>query len=93
VKTAVLLVGACCVALLGWLVVDVEADVRRAAFRIAELETRLGVLENENAWRRNRVAKQRVVAVDEARLKRAGLAVAKLPVRRIAAPAARRPGS
>ena len=92
-KTLGLILGAVAVALVGWLVVDVEADTRRAAFRIAALESKLGVLENENAWRRNRIVKQTAPAVDDARLKRAGLSLAIAPVRRIAPVPARRPGS
>ncbi len=92
-KTFGLIFGALSVALIGWLVVDVEAGTRRAAFRIAALESKLGVLENENAWRRNRIAKQTAPVVDESRLKRAGLAVANVPVRRIAPVPPKRPGS
>jgi hypothetical protein len=91
-KTCLLVLGVCCVALVGWLIVDTEAETRRSAFRLAKIETRLGERENENAWLRNRVAMRAAKLVGETELKRAGLDVAAAPVRRVAAPPRGRPG-
>lgn len=88
-----MIAAAACAALVGWFVVETEARTRRAAFRIAKLETKIGDRENENAWLAARVAAARARVSDAALQKRAGFAPGTAPSRRVDPPATERLGS